>query len=69
MAKSLSEIAHDIAIALLPKSLEEAGWTVWKDEGDDTFSHNKVEIIEEYAALHDSLLSELRDYYGDSYPR
>lgn len=69
MNKSLSDIAHDITIALLPKSLEELEWSMWEEE---TTSYNSFEFVEQYATLHQSVLSELKKKYGENgeqYPK
>lgn len=71
MNKSLSEIAHDITLTLLPKSLDEQKLSIW-DESDSSMSYNGYDFVSEYTTLHAEILQFLKMHYGndgENYPR
>ncbi|HFI0343840.1 TPA: hypothetical protein ACGOV5_001536 [Streptococcus suis] len=69
--KSLTDIAHDIAVSLLPKSLDETMTSAW-NENKNHYTVNDDEIIIHYAELHCTILERLKKEYGENgenYPR
>lgn len=57
----LEKVAHDISIALLPKSIEAFGTDLFpRDEGNGNISVNSFEIVEAYYELYNQVHEELK---------
>ncbi|HEP3392815.1 TPA: uracil-DNA glycosylase [Streptococcus pyogenes] len=63
--KSLTEIAHDITVSLLPKSLDETMSSIW-NEDKDHYTVKANDIIIDYAELHFTILERLKEEYGEN---
>lgn len=53
------QIAHDIAIALLPKSLAESNTDIYSYESNGDGCVNSLCIVDTYREIYDSVLEEL----------
>lgn len=57
----LEKIAHDISVALLPKSIEAFGTNLFPcDKENGNISINSFEIVEAYYELYNEILEELK---------
>ncbi|KXT93891.1 hypothetical protein [Streptococcus mitis] len=66
MQKSLSEIAHDITVSLLPTSLTETSSSLWRNSDNGHLMVNANDIMVDYAELHYTILMALKKEYGEN---
>lgn len=61
MDKNFNQIAHDIAVSLLPKALEELEKTIFVEEPNGFIVPNREWIVGTYEDLYNDLVESLKD--------